>query len=50
MSYIPCSLDCAYQSDGVCSMNFPSKISLENEKCPHFIEKEGKPKPKNTDA
>ncbi|MBQ7129081.1 MAG: hypothetical protein IJO19_03740 [Clostridia bacterium] len=40
MSIIPCSLNCKYQVDGVCEVKLPSSVSLKNEKCPHFVEKE----------
>lgn len=39
MSFIPCTLDCIYQTDGICNMKSPGKISLSNEKCAHFVQK-----------
>lgn len=39
MSLIPCSLNCKYQIDGMCELKRLSAISLENDKCHHFVEK-----------
>lgn len=40
MSLIPCSLNCKYQIDGMCELKQLSLVSLENDKCPHFVEKD----------
>lgn len=49
MSLVTCSLNCKYQIDGICELKKLSLNSLNNEKCPHFVEREHSKTYKNKD-